>query len=1138
MIDDKEGFLDQTYIKYLHTLNDVKFSLREIDIIACLLNGRTPKGIASFLSVSPRTVETHIRNIMLKTDCHSREGIINFIEKKVQTSVLRKHYLNLLNDFTFKQTLQEIAKIARLNPLFFHIVYKEENIVSQSLARELEKHLKFAGITTSLAPQKKEGRIPSLIPREDNHLNEYFLIVDPNEGIMQIQQVIEKQNNVILIFLNKETNFLPLKEIENIACVDFSEPQKYFDKVFEILKKIINNSKIDKLISQFNEQYVPIQKDDTVLLTPLQIEKKQILSNNNFYKQHLKNLNKGFLGSVAAFLCVALMSLWIGKEEIKAMFMPSTKAIRSDLFLPTDTTLLVRTDLLSKIDKHLNRKQTIQVLALVGPGGAGKTTLARQYARKQQNSVAWEINAESKKNLINSFENLAHALSKTDMERKYLQEIERIKNFVEREQQLLSFVKEKLRTHHNWILIYNDVNDLTLVQSYIPQDRNMWGMGKVILTTRDNNISSNSYIDSTIQIGELTSTEKLTLFTKIMKNGDLTPISSKQKEQIKNFLSDLPSFPLDISIAAYYLKITQISYEKYLEYLKNYDDDFALIQENILKGTNSYSRTRYSVIVLSLKNLIKMNKDFEDLLLFVSLFNAQNIPRTLLDAHKGEVIVDSFIYNLKKYSFLINGDSNCLYSFPTLSTHKATQEISLLYFIKIFGLNQNNPYLHSILTTLKKYVDQIISEEDFSKMRLLVSHYEIFLNHPIFISDDQRVALKSQLGIIYFYLGDYSQSQKILEETLAYLNQDCSKNCFRLPTVLTHLGMVYRKFGDYEKARKLLETSIQLYHTKYPKNYVEIAQSLRYLGMIHKSLGNYEKAKELFEKSLIIHKSHLSQNHKGFAWSLGSLGVIYRKLGKYEKAKELLEQSLAVYKKNFPQNHGGLAWTLAHLGRVLVCLGNYEKAKELFEQSLMIYRTHLSKNNVRISWVLAPLGIAYGELGDYEKAKELLEQSLVIYGNNLPEDHISMAWTTAHLGVVYKGLEDYEKARLLLNKSLTNYEKHYGKNHIENARILIELGKLYFLEGDFKSAETLLTNSLNLFLQHQHPGAYVALEYLADLYIKKLSYATNEYSIEQSVKFKEQVNEYLRQAINIVENHFPANSSHIKRMRSKMVIVE
>ena len=69
------------YKEHLETINGINFTQREIDIIAFTLTRRSSKTIAPLLSISPRTVENHISNIMMKLECNSREAIIDFIEK-------------------------------------------------------------------------------------------------------------------------------------------------------------------------------------------------------------------------------------------------------------------------------------------------------------------------------------------------------------------------------------------------------------------------------------------------------------------------------------------------------------------------------------------------------------------------------------------------------------------------------------------------------------------------------------------------------------------------------------------------------------------------------------------------------------------------------------------------------------------------------------------------------------------------------------------------------------------------------------------------------------------------------------------------------------------------------------------------
>jgi DNA-binding CsgD family transcriptional regulator len=82
--------------EHLKNINEVNFTKREIDILSAMVSGRGIKNISSLLSISTRTVEAHMYNIMRKLECNSREGIIDFIEKSNYYSEIKKHYLNIL----------------------------------------------------------------------------------------------------------------------------------------------------------------------------------------------------------------------------------------------------------------------------------------------------------------------------------------------------------------------------------------------------------------------------------------------------------------------------------------------------------------------------------------------------------------------------------------------------------------------------------------------------------------------------------------------------------------------------------------------------------------------------------------------------------------------------------------------------------------------------------------------------------------------------------------------------------------------------------------------------------------------------------------------------------------------------------
>src|SRR6266446_6112959 len=97
MKNNKANPFQGIYFGQLETINGVRFTPREVDIIACLLSGKGTKTVAQFLSIEEKTVETHKYNIMRKLECNSKEGIIDFVEKSNEFSTLKQHYLHLLS---------------------------------------------------------------------------------------------------------------------------------------------------------------------------------------------------------------------------------------------------------------------------------------------------------------------------------------------------------------------------------------------------------------------------------------------------------------------------------------------------------------------------------------------------------------------------------------------------------------------------------------------------------------------------------------------------------------------------------------------------------------------------------------------------------------------------------------------------------------------------------------------------------------------------------------------------------------------------------------------------------------------------------------------------------------------------------
>lgn len=470
----------QDHHSHLKTIKGIEFTTREIDVIACILNGRTAqKTIASFLTtpsrtVSPRTVETHLRNIIRKLGCGTQSGIIEFIEKSDKRSLLRDHY-------------------------------------------------------------------------------EYL--------------------------------------------------REFKDKVAPANKDVPDSNSAGKSINSFPSTLADFLKNRWKWLFPL----------------------------ITFSASLLYLVDWLGQDfKVNRANNLHKSPIHSDLLVPLEATLLQRPYLMEQLKEKLKGEQGIQIVTLVGIGGAGKTTLARNYAQQQKASFIWEINAETLLSLIQSFEKMADAFCQTEEDHKFLNSVKAIQNTIKREEQILTFVKDKLKEQSNWFLIYDNVEKISDIQKYVPFDAYTWGNGKVIITTRDSHIRQHRYVHHTISIEELNPQEKLELFMKIMSYEQEKGFTTAQREEAKQFLEKVGSFPLDVLVAAHYLKETKARYDQYLEHLSHYTLKFDTLQQSLLKDANIYSDTRYKIISSSIDRLLRIDKDFEELMLLISLIDSQNIPRELL----------------------------------------------------------------------------------------------------------------------------------------------------------------------------------------------------------------------------------------------------------------------------------------------------------------------------------------------------------------------------------------------------------------------------------------------------------------------------------------------------------------------------
>jgi tetratricopeptide (TPR) repeat protein/DNA-binding CsgD family transcriptional regulator len=1128
------------YETHLRTINNVKFRRREIDIVAFMLNGRSGKKTASFLSLSPKTVENYTHNIMLRLECNSREAIIDFIEKSGQLKNIRNYYSILLALDYFESKLKQLDVALGKEKKVSVALYCQNSQRHQFLLEEIQKHLKILGINTVLEILEREQPFWEAVAKSQDR--SYLIYAVPSTGdaavsptMNQLAESTEKggqAKGVFFLFLEGEASGkLPTGEIgaDSLRLPDYKNYCLFF---FDILKRLLPDINLETTVEDFNIKTRTLF-DPSGAFSRGSPEPETLVPANPFVGAvNLLKQRKWLASSlVLACLCSVAGYQFARGGNPEGSGSAAKLSVQPDLPIPTDSMLLGRSALVSQIHRKFQEKpDSIQTIALFGIGGAGKTTVARQYAR-QEKGVVWEINAETRDSLRESFENLAYALAKTDADKNILMGLKDIREVKEKDRKLLFFVREKLKSCPGWLLIFDNVEKTNDIQHYFPSNPAAWGRGRVIVTTRNSNIAAYSLIHCAMPVGELTPEEKLSLFERITNNGK--GLAGEQKQQTESFLKSIPSFPLDISVAAHYLKSINIPYEEYVKSISTNTAQFDLIQSNVLNEVGAYSKTRYGIITLSLREIIKESKDFGDILLFMSLLDSQNIPIELLDKFKDPVMRDSFVHHLKKYSLISNAQFS---SIPCLCIHRSTQDITFAYLGRELNIDKGSPLPEKAFYAVDDYVEQAIEKEDLVRMGLSARHVESLLRHQDSFPELARGALQSKLGCIYYFMNDHARSQKAFDEALPVLDKLMNEKAYagKVAGSLLHIGNIATETGDYAKAQKLFEQALNLYNLESARNDPGAAWALSCLGNVYRRQGHFEKAKEFLEESIRTQRMHGGDALR-MARTLSYIGTAYRWLGDYEKSAHAFEESLETYQRNLPTNHFRIGWVYAFLGHLYKTLGKFEESKGFFEKSLTIYQANFAEDHVNVGLMYAYLGNAHRKLKQDKEAVSLLEKGRAIYKKQPKKHQERIAWIAFNLGKAYEGLKDDKKAKDYFEESLAIYKvEHERKGDIEKAEFLRRMGEIYLFTGQLDEAESVLVQSLEILERKKHAHTYESLEALANLYEKRYRHALSTGNQKGSEALKEKFLSYLGKTLKVMEACHLEKSPHFESIQNKI----
>jgi tetratricopeptide (TPR) repeat protein len=742
-----------------------------------------------------------------------------------------------------------------------------------------------------------------------------------------------------------------------------------------------------------------------------------------------------------------------------------------------------REEILQKLHATLaSGKETALVQAIKGMGGIGKTQTAIEYAYRYQQDyrrIIW-LNSESRETIISDIVKLAREINTPGC---YDQDQNKVV------QSFLAWLERQ----HNWLLILDNVEDLSLAHSYMPRG----DQGHLLLTTRRQAVGGAITGISLETMDEETGATFLLKRSKLI-DANLSPeqIPVEEMKPAKKLSHILGGLPLALDQAGGYIERKQCSLERYTQ-LYEQAHERLLAEHGFPEDTTNYPYTVATTWSLSFQQVAQeqygraatdllrlcafLAPDDIPLRMFETIASAVSNARDLFGPDLGQLAADPMqledaLEALLKYS-LIRREGDALFIHRLVQTvlrDAMTEEEHSLWSkraVELMGAVFPDPDEVEYWPTCQYFLPHMLA-------------CAIWIEHS-HIRTEQSARLLNQAAYYLNCQGLYAEAEPLWKETLVIRRDILGEQHPNTVASLSNLAELYRNQGRSEDAEPLMKQALVIRWKVLGGQHPDTASSLNNLAGLYGSQERYKEAERLYQEALAIKRKVLGEQHPDTAISLHGLATLYCDQKRYEEAELLYKESLAIWQKVLGEQHPNTAKSLHGLATLYWDQRRYEEAEPLMKQALLIKRKVLREQHPDIAISLNRLAMLYENQGRYEEAKPLYEEALASRREELGALHSDTATSLNNLAELYKKQGRYEETERLHKESLAIRRKILGEQHPDTAISLNNLGDLYNNQRRYEEAEPLLKEALKInreVLGKQHPDTALSLNNLATLY--------------------------------------------------------
>jgi hypothetical protein len=252
-----------------------------------------------------------------------------------------------------------------------------------------------------------------------------------------------------------------------------------------------------------------------------------------------------------------------------------------------------------------------EIRAIVGSCGMGKTQVALEYAYTRLNkyNIIWWIRCSNHSLLENDYNKLIELLN---LPIKGLRDSTAITDAI----------RFWLDLNSNWLLIFDDVQNIEDIIGYIPTKLN----GKIIIT------SQNQYIQTNAKLHHVKIFNRTEAVNYLIKQ-----VNGLDKNDATKLVIMIGRHPLSLELAGSCLNATGISINEYL-------DSIEKLKINVFKFNNPSICTKalMFIVEISLKSIRNENPASMNIINLISFFSSEKISQSILSQGLKELAERSY----------------------------------------------------------------------------------------------------------------------------------------------------------------------------------------------------------------------------------------------------------------------------------------------------------------------------------------------------------------------------------------------------------------------------------------------------------------------------------------------------------------